>query len=102
MCGSPAIDFGYRPPGLLHQAKLTGLQPGHTYYYMCGDDEFGWSQEFHFTAASPPDPETTVRVSAFGGEVNSKFYQQTHTCTRADITIVHVVYMLYTCIRHMP
>ena len=67
MCGSPAIDFGYRDPGLLHQAKPTGLQPGLTYYYMCGDEEFGWSQEFQFSAACPADPSATVRVSAFGG-----------------------------------
>ena len=67
MCGSPAIDFGYRDPGLLHRAKLTGLQPGSTYYYTCGDDQFGWSQEFSFKAASPADPKATVKISAFGG-----------------------------------
>ena len=67
MCGSPATDFGYRDPGLLHQAKLTGLKPGLSYYYVCGDEEFGWSQEFHFSAASPADPHITTRVSAFGG-----------------------------------
>ena len=67
MCGSPAIDFGYRDPGFLHKATLTGLQPGLTYYYMCGDDAFGWSQEFSFTAAQPGNPSTTTRISAFGG-----------------------------------
>ena len=67
MCGSPAIDFGYRDPGLLHKAKLSGLQPGLTYYYTCGDQQFGWSQEFSFRAALAADPKTTVRVSAFGG-----------------------------------
>ena len=67
MCGSPAIDFGYRDPGLLHKAKLSGLQPGLTYYYVCGDQQFGWSQEFSFRAAMPAFFETTTRVSAFGG-----------------------------------
>jgi hypothetical protein len=66
MCGSPAIDFGYRDPGLLHKAKLSGLQPGLTYYYVCGDQQFGWSQEFSFRAAMPAFFETTTRVSAFG------------------------------------
>ena len=67
MCGSPAVDFGYRDPGLLHRANLTGLQPGSTYYYTCGDDQFGWSQEFSFKAASPADPDTTTRVVIYGG-----------------------------------
>jgi hypothetical protein len=61
-----AAKFGYRDPGLLHQAKLTGLQPGLTYYYVCGDENFGWSQEFHFTAASPGDPNATTRVIVYG------------------------------------
>ena len=73
MCGSPAIDFGYRDPGLLHKAKLTGLEPGLTYYYSCGDDQFGWSQEFSFKAATPADPKATVRVSAFGGVLNYQY-----------------------------
>ena len=67
MCGSPAIDFGYRDPGFLHKAQLTDLQPGLTYYYTCGDQQYGWSQEFSFTAALAADPKATVRVSAFGG-----------------------------------
>ena len=67
MCGSPATDFGYRDPGLLHVAKLTGLKPGLRYYYICGDEELGWSPEFQFSAASPADPDTTTTAIIFGG-----------------------------------
>ena len=67
MCGSPAIDFGYRDPGLLHKAKLSGLQPGLTYYYTCGDQQFGWSQEFSFRAATPANASATTRVVVYGG-----------------------------------
>ncbi|CAI8008589.1 Probable inactive purple acid phosphatase 27 [Geodia barretti] len=66
MCGSPAIDFGYRDPGLLHKAKLSGLQPGLTYYYTCGDQQFGWSQEFSFRAATPANASATTRVVVYG------------------------------------
>jgi hypothetical protein len=66
MCGSPAIDFGYRDPGLLHKAKLSGLQPGLTYYYVCGDQQFGWSQEFSFRAATPANASASTRVVVYG------------------------------------
>ena len=68
MCGSPAIDFGYRDPGLLHKAKLSGLQPGLTYYYVCGDQQFGWSQEFSFRAATPANASASTRVVVYGGK----------------------------------
>ena len=37
MCGAPANASGWSDPGLLHQALLTGLQPGTRYYYIVGD-----------------------------------------------------------------
>ena len=72
MCGSPAIDFGYRDPGLLHKAQLTDLQPGLTYYYTCGDQQYGWSQEFSFRAATPANASATTRVIVYGGMIVSR------------------------------
>ena len=34
-----------------HVAILPSLQPSTTYYYIVGDDEAGWSQEFSFESA---------------------------------------------------
>ena len=67
MCGSPATDFGYIDPGLLHQVTLTGLTPGTRYFYICGDENFGWSQEFSFTASLPANPQLTTTAIVYGG-----------------------------------
>jgi hypothetical protein len=45
--------------GALHTVLLEGLEPDTTYYYQCGNDKDGWSDEFSFTTA-PPSPDTTV------------------------------------------
>ena len=37
MCAFPANSIvAFRDPGLIHDALLTGLQPGVTYYYSFG------------------------------------------------------------------
>ena len=64
MCGSPAKDFGWRDPGLIHKAVMRDLQGGTTYYYKVGDGTYGWSEIFHFK--TPPTDMSTVRVVAFG------------------------------------
>lgn len=38
LCGGPAVAEGWMDPGLLHQARMTGLQPGKRYYYVYGDE----------------------------------------------------------------
>lgn len=43
MCGSPAVDVGYRPIGAIHSAVMSGLQPGAAYTYQVGDDAGGFS-----------------------------------------------------------
>jgi len=40
--------------GIIHDVELTGLSPGTTYYYKCGDGLTIWSDECSFTTA----PET--------------------------------------------
>lgn len=32
--------------------KMTQLKPSTTYYYVCGDDVAGWSDEFSFTVST--------------------------------------------------
>jgi len=70
MCGSPATDFGYRDPGLIHQVTMDGLTPGMKYYYKFGDDgsalASSWSQEFTFRAAPLAGPDVTTRVVVYG------------------------------------
>lgn len=54
MCNFPANDpHDFHDPGMLHEAVMTGLQPGQVYNYSVGDDETGWSPMRSFTAAPP-------------------------------------------------
>jgi hypothetical protein len=46
--------------GAIHTVYLTDLSPLTTYYYRCGSESDGWSDEFSFTTA-PPTPDTEVR-----------------------------------------
>jgi len=39
------------PQGFVHEVELTGLTPGTTYYYICGDDTGGYSPEARFSTA---------------------------------------------------
>ena len=83
MCGSPATDFGFRDPGMIHQATLKrfhisdanivssplcmySLTPGQTYYYIFGD-AYGWSSEYTFKAAPYPGSSNPVTIIAYGG-----------------------------------
>ena len=47
---------------------LVSLNPGVTYYYIVGDDGYGWSREFSFSGPRLPDPSVMTRVMAFGGK----------------------------------
>jgi hypothetical protein len=40
-----------------HHTSITGLQPGTTYYYSCGDDAAGWSPVHHFKTAPAADAD---------------------------------------------
>ncbi|XP_064383549.1 uncharacterized protein LOC135332138 [Halichondria panicea] len=66
MCASPARDYGWLDPGLIHKVTLDGLKPQTKYFYIFGDDAYGWSEEFNFTSAPKTGPDVVTRVLAFG------------------------------------
>ena len=67
---------GYGPPvvgshhtysgagGYIHDVELTGLSPDTTYYFICGGENGGWSEERSFRTA--PDQRTSFRFVAGG------------------------------------
>ena len=65
LCGHPAIQLGYRDPGLMHTAVLEGLQPSTQYWYQFGD-EYGFSDRRTFFSAPTPSPERVTRFLAYG------------------------------------
>jgi hypothetical protein len=58
-----APEFGW-----IHEVTLTGLNPDTTYYYIAGDETDGFSSEFEFTTAPPPDLACGVFSFAFLGD----------------------------------
>jgi hypothetical protein len=66
LCGTPAIDLGWQEPGWIIVANITDLSPGVTYYYIVGDNKYGWSKEFSFSGPRLPDPSQMTRVVAYG------------------------------------
>ena len=69
-------------------AILYRLKPGTRYYYIFGDDDFGWSEEFSFMSAPVPGPGVTTRVLAFGG----KCYKLMQSCWQFTVAyiIMHI------------
>jgi hypothetical protein len=49
--------------GFLHEVKLIGLEPNTTYYYVCGDEFGGFSEEHSFTTASEVGQDHTYERS---------------------------------------
>jgi hypothetical protein len=50
--------------GYIHDVELTGLSPDTTYYFVCGGENGGWSDERSFRTA--PDQRTSFRFVAGG------------------------------------
>ena len=74
MCGAPANSTGFKSPGTILTAVMTGLEPNTPYYYVVGDEEAGTTSEL-FSFLSPPGPEDTVKMLAFAdvGAYNEDF-----------------------------
>lgn len=70
MCGEPATTYGFLPPGQLHTAVLSGLEPGAAYAYQVGDAGPGgqWSRVFEFFSPPVPGPEQTVHILALADQ----------------------------------
>ncbi|GMH45633.1 hypothetical protein BSKO_13590 [Bryopsis sp. KO-2023] len=63
LCGHPAKGRGYINPGMLHKAAMTDLEPGRTYYYIVGDEVFGFSDEISFKAPGEAGPEKSLKMA---------------------------------------
>jgi hypothetical protein len=67
MCGAPASTKGWRAPGHLHQALLTGLTPNTQYYYTVGDESsYSKSDVLSFFSAPVQSAQTEVDFIIFG------------------------------------
>jgi len=59
--------------GYVHEVQLSGLEPATRYYYICGDDTEGFSEEHTFTTAPHETHATTfVVVGDMGITLNAK------------------------------
>jgi len=66
LCGPPATTIGWREPGLFHAGVMKNLKPGQQYFYIYGDENFGWSQENSFFAVPQANASDHIRFFAFG------------------------------------
>lgn len=48
--------------GYVHEVQLTGLEPATRYFYICGDETEGFSDEHSFTTAPSVSQDTTFVV----------------------------------------
>ncbi|KAK7317950.1 hypothetical protein RJT34_02598 [Clitoria ternatea] len=61
MCDAPAnSSVGWRDPGFIHDALLTGLKKGQRYYYKVGNDNGGWSATHSFVSKNSDSDETVA------------------------------------------
>lgn len=59
MCDAPANQsVGWRDPGYIHDALITGLKKGKRYYYKVGNDNGGWSATHSFVSRNSDSNET--------------------------------------------
>ena len=69
LCEEPANQLAqnlFRDPGFTHTVEMYDLIPDSRYAYRVGNDEDGWSDEYHFQSA-PSEPRT-VRFVVFGDQ----------------------------------
>lgn len=71
LCQAPANSLGWKTPGALYSANLTGLQPATAYFYVVGSPAGGYSAETTFrTAPRPPAGDgdgATLQVPSVAG-----------------------------------
>ena len=67
LCGPPATTVGWRDPGFVHSAVLSGLVPGARYSYTVGDDT-GRSQPYAFTQPAAAYPFSISVVGDVGSD----------------------------------
>jgi len=57
--------------GYIHHVELTGLEPYTTYHFICGNPDYGWSEELSFRTA--PVEREDIRF-VVGGDSRSSFF----------------------------
>ena len=67
LCGAPATTLGFRDPGFVHSAVLSGLVPGARYSYTVGDDT-ARSQPYVFTQPALAYPFSISVVGDVGSD----------------------------------
>ncbi|KAL9225888.1 hypothetical protein vseg_001764 [Gypsophila vaccaria] len=61
MCDGPANStVGWRDPGFVFDALMTGLKKGTRYYYKVGSDSGGWSPTYSFVSRNEDSDETVA------------------------------------------
>lgn len=67
MCGSPAVDYGWREQGLIHTASFSGMKQyaAQSIYYQFGDlDTDDFSEEFELHLPPLPGVSTQTNIEA--------------------------------------
>jgi len=68
--------------GYIHHVELTGLDPDTIYYFICGNSDYGWSNEYSFCAA--PDQRTNFRFATGGDSRDDDRYDYTQWPSARD------------------
>lgn len=59
--------------GYVNHVELSGLEPDTQYYFVCGNPEYGWSEEFSFRTA--PVERENIRFVVGGDSRNDTRYE---------------------------
>lgn len=63
MCNAPANSVGWMDPGYFHEVIINGLENGQLYYYVFGDDIYGYSEEHMMKVPMKSGPpHTTIKI----------------------------------------
>lgn len=58
--------------GYIHHVELTGLEPDTMYYFICGNENYGWSEELSFKTA--PVKSKVIRFVVGGDSRSNKYF----------------------------
>eukprot|EP01112_Ceratiomyxa_fruticulosa_P009342 TRINITY_DN2433_c0_g1_i2.p1 TRINITY_DN2433_c0_g1~~TRINITY_DN2433_c0_g1_i2.p1 ORF type:complete len:456 (-),score=46.13 TRINITY_DN2433_c0_g1_i2:52-1419(-) len=79
--------------GYFHNVVLSNLQTGAVYYYICGDEQGGFSQEYNFTTSPPYQRDAQFSLAMFG---DMGVYHSNETIASiANITMNRQIDMVY-------
>ncbi|EFN56155.1 hypothetical protein CHLNCDRAFT_144837 [Chlorella variabilis] len=85
--GPDAGNTTYQSP-ILHHVLLRGLKPGKTYFYVVGNEDQGWSQEFNFTTLRQEFPIRLGLVGDLGQTSNTSTTLQQLVGSKPDMVVL--------------